>query len=307
MAYLLGEIERELRPLATHLCFMEPGTHTCTMELGNTMRIRSALITTVAAAALSSCGGERVTAPVSRPTPVLLREIVIPTLPSPYYHFEYDSTGRATKASFASGFTMYDLTYDRNRIAEMRDNTLGDRDRLVYAYDNAGRVATIKYVDEAERVYTILSFTYDGQKLARVRRERMLGGVFVIDKTTTLSYDADGNLRELTEHRPLIDGYQPETTGTDRFEQYDGKINVDAFSLLHTEFFDHLILLPDVHLQKGNPGRVTHTGDGDNYTVDYTYTYDDKDRPLTKSGEVRFVNGPNAGQKFQTRSMFSYY
>jgi len=277
------------------------------MEFGNVMRIRRAFITAIAAAALSSCGGERVTAPVARATPVLLREIVIPSLPSPYYHFEYDSTGRATKASFASGFTMYDLTYDRDRIAEMRDNTLGDRDRLVYAYDNAGRVATIKYVDESERVYTIVSFTYDGQKLTRLRRERMIGGTFVIDKTTTLSYAADGNLRELTEHRPLIDGYQTETTGTDRFEQYDDKINVDAFSLLHTEFFDHLILLPDVQLQEGNPRRVTHSGDGDNYTVDYTYTYDDRNRPLTKTGEVTFVNGPNAGQKFETLSMFSYY
>jgi hypothetical protein len=285
----------------------ERSKRTSTVELGNTMRIRRTFIATLAAVALSSCSEERVTAPVVRATPVLLQDIVVPRLPSPYYHFEYDSTGRATKASFASGFTMYDVTYDRDRIVEMRDNTAGDQDRLVYAYDNAGRVTTIRYVNEAELVYTVLSFTYDGQKLTRVVRDRILGGAFVIDKTTTLSYDADGNVRELTEHRPAIDGLQTETTMTDRFEQYDDKINVDAFGLLHSEFFDHLILLPDVQLQKGNPGRVTHTGDGVNYRVDFTYIYDDRNRPLTKTGEFIWLNGPDVGEKFQTLSMFSYY
>ena len=59
--------------------------------------------------------------------------------------------------------------------------------------------------------------------------------------------------------------------------------------------------------QKGNPARVTRTGDGLNYVVDYTYTYDDKKRPLAKTGDVTFTNGPTAGQKFQTLSVFSYY
>jgi hypothetical protein len=277
------------------------------MGYSKSMRVRNTFIVTIAAAALASCSGENVAAPVARPAPVLLRDVVIPSLPSPYYHFEYDSTGRTTKASFASGFTMYDVMYDGDRIMEMRDNTLGDHDRLVYAYDNAGRVSTIKYVNEAEVVYTILSLTYEGPKLIRVERRRMVDGVFILDKTTTLLYDADANLHELTEHRPAIGGYQTETTTTDRFEQYDDKINVDAFGLLHMEFFDHLFLLPGVQLQKGNPGRVTHTGDGVNYTVDYAYSYDENRRPLTTTGELTMLNGPTAGQKFQTLSIFSYY
>jgi hypothetical protein len=277
------------------------------MGYGKAMRIHCVFFATISAVALSSCGEERVTAPLPRATPVLLQDIVIPNLPSPYYHFEYDSAGRTRQASFASGFTMYNVTYDRDRIVEMRDSTLGDRDRLVYAYDDAGRVATVRYVDETGQVYTVVSFTYAGQKLTHVERVRKLGGVFVMNKTTTLSYYADGNLCELTEHRPPIDGYQTETTITDRFEQYDDKLNVDAFSLLHTEFFDHLILLPGVALQNGNPGRVTRTGDGENYSVDYTYTYDDRNRPLTKAGELTFSSGPNVGDKFETLSTFTYY
>ena len=100
---------------------------------------------------------------------------------------------------------------------------------------------------------------------------------------------------------------EEETTTVDRFERYDDKINVDGFSLLHEEFFDHKVLLPGVQLQKGNPARQTHTGDGVNYAVDYIYTYDDLNRPLTKAGALTFSNGPDAGKTFATRSIFSYY
>ena len=93
----------------------------------------------------------------------------------------------------------------------------------------------------------------------------------------------------------------------DLFELYDDKINVDGFGLLHTEFFDHLILLPGAPLQKGNPARVTHTGDGDNYRVDYSYSYDETNRPLNKSGAATFTTGPLAGRTFATLSVFSYY
>jgi hypothetical protein len=41
-------------------------------------------------------------------------------------------------------------------------------------------------------------------------------------------------------------------------------------------------------------------------TVDYTYTYDG-DRPLTKIGALTFTTGSSAGQRFETRSEFSYY
>jgi hypothetical protein len=51
-------------------------------------------------------------------------------------------------------------------------------------------------------------------------------------------------------------------------------------------FFDHLVLLPGVQLQKNNPRKETLTGNTGNYTVNYTYTYNDKDLPLFKTGGV---------------------
>jgi hypothetical protein len=273
------------------------------------MRYRHSGLVILAAAALACSGDPGTTEPAPPPPPpVLLKEIVIPNLPSPYYHFEYDMAGRVSTLSFASQFFTYDVGYDSNgRISEMRNITVATGTRLDYVYDDAGRVGAVKYVDSNGATFTVLFFSYDGQKLTGIERDRRVEGGFIIDKTVSLSYYPDGNLRELTEHRPAIEGQQDASTTVDRFEQYDDRINVDGFSLIHDEFFDHKVLLPGAQLQKGNPARQTHSGDGVNYRVDFTYTYDDRRRPLTKSGELTFLNGPDAGRTFQTSEVLSYY
>jgi hypothetical protein len=123
----------------------------------------------------------------------------------------------------------------------------------------------------------------------------------------SMTYDSDGNLKDLTEHRPSITGLQTNQTIVDHFEQYDSGINVDGFSLLHDDFFDHLVLLPDVQLQHGNPRRQIRTGDAENFVLDYTYTYDASNRPVAKHGVLTFTTGPNTGRQFQVGSAFSYY
>lgn len=268
------------------------------------MRIRSAFITALAAATLIGCSDSGITNP-GPGSGVFLKDIVIPNLPSPYYHFEYDGTGRVLGASFASGARNYNLSYDGDRLSAMQNNG-GNHDRLDYVYDNAGRVSLVKYVDESGTIYTTVFLTYSASRLTQLERDRRVTGGFIIDKTMTFSYDADGNLTYVTEHHPPIDGVQTDATYTDHYEQYDTKLNVDGFSLIHTEFGDHLVLLPGVQLQKGNPARVTRTGDGVNYIINYTYTYDGN-RPRTKIGDLLFTNGSDAGKHFQTLSQFSYY
>jgi hypothetical protein len=272
------------------------------------MRYRKSLLVLLTAA-VSACTGDPGTAPpvVPPPPPVLLRDIEIPSLPSPYYHFEYDAGGRVIAASFASDLRKYEVVYDGGRISELRNNAVLNGGKLAYFYDDAGRVSAVRYLNADGLVYTVIFLAYDGQKLTGIERDRRVDGGFIIDKTTALTYYADGNLREITEHRPPIVGEQDETTTTDRFEQYDDKINVDGFSLIHDDFFDELILLPGVQLQKGNPARQTHTGNGVNFSVNYSYTYDDKRRPLSKDGDLTVLNGSDAGRKFQTSSIFSYY
>ena len=262
-------------------------------------------------AAVWGCGTDRLpaTAPQPQPDPrpvVLLKDIVIPNLPSPYYHFEYDATGRMTHASFASDFTMYTLSYTDGRLSEMQNNILVNHDRLVFHYDGAGNVGQVDYVGSSG-VFTQVRFSYDGAKLVGLERQRKTAAGFVIDKTMTMGYGADGNLSDVTEHRPAIEGVQPEATVSDPFENYDTGLNVDGFGLLHQEFFDHLVLLPRVQLQKNNPHRVTHSGDGDHYVVEYTYQYDGQNRPLNQSGVLTFMNGAHSGQRFDVGATYTYY
>ena len=242
------------------------------------------------------------------PAAVLLKDVVTPHLPSPYYHFEYDTTGRVSTVSFASGLTRYQLAYVSGRLSELRKIVLVSTDRLRYSYDDAGRVSEVRYSDADGSVFAIVRLSYDGQRLIGLERQRKVNGAFVVDKTLSMTYDSNGNLFTLTEHHPRVAGVQEQASATvDRFEDYDTGINVDAFDLLHSEFFDHLVLLPRVHLQHGNPRRVTRTGDGPNFVVEYGYTYDDRNRPLAKTGDLLFSTGPNAGQRFEVGSVFSYY
>jgi len=244
--------------------------------------------------------------PTQHPPMVLLKDIVIPNLPSPYYHFEYDSAGKVSFVSFASDLTRYNVLYSGNKISEMRNNILVNKDRLQYFYDNEGKVVAVKYADSTGEVYKRIIFSYDGQKLIESERQQKEGTGFIIEKTMTFSYYPDGNLKELAYHYlPLVT--QTEATYTDRFEQYDNNINADGFGLLHNEFFDHLILLPGVELQKNNPAKETRIGDGVNYSVDYRYSYNDKNAPLTKIGDLIITNGTDSGRHFQTHSVYSYY
>jgi len=264
-------------------------------------------------AIVSACNGDTGTTEPAPPPPppppplpaVLLRDIVIPNLPSPFYHFEYDATGRVVFASYASDLFRYDVRYNDGRISEMQNNIFVNHDRLQYVYDDAGRVASVRYVNESGVVFVALFLSYEGQQLTGLERDRRVEGGFIVDKRMSLSYYADGNLKELTEHLRSPDG--TETTTVDRFEQYDDKTNVDGFSLIHDEFFDHFVLLPQVQLQKGNPARQVHSGDGINFSVDYSYVYDDRSRPLSKNGDLTMLNGSDAGRRFQIRSMFTYY
>jgi hypothetical protein len=271
------------------------------------------IVAFILAGAALACGsdGTPSTAPQPQPQPdphplVLLKDIVIPLLPSPYYHFAYDPTGRIASASFASGLTMYTLSYVDGRLSAMQNGTLGNQDRLVYHYDGAGNVAQVDYVSSSG-VFTQVRLSYDGAKLVGLERQRKTATGFVVDKTMTMAYGADGNLSDVTEHRPAIDGVQPATTTNDHFANYDAGLNVDSFGLLHQEFFDHLILLPRVQLQKNNPRHITHSGDGDNYVVDYTYLYDGENRPLSQAGVLTYTTGTQSGRQFNVGSTYSYY
>lgn len=269
----------------------------------------------LAVAAMACVDGPEPSGPGSSPPPpppppppssedARITNIEIPFLPSPYYRFEYDSAGKVTFASFASDLRTYEVQYAGNRITRMV-STRFSREELTYFYDATGKVSTVTYTDATGVVYVRIHLTYAGERLVMLERERRFGGDFLFDKVLTFVYDPRGNLAQLTDERLQVPG-QTGSIVVDRFEQYDQGINVDGFSLIHSEFFDHLVLLPGVRFQIGNPASVTRSGSGINYHIDYTYTYDSSRRPITKHGEGTLLNGTGAGEKFSTNATFSY-
>lgn len=273
------------------------------------MKIRLPFLATILAAAVA-CSSDNVSAPPPPPPPppagLLLKDVVYDRLPSPYYHFEYDNAGKISTASFASGLATYSLNYASDRIRDI-DVAAGTVHKLIYNYDDQGRVVAIRDRDENGANAKLWFFTYSGQQLTSIERDAAVPGGFIVELTMGFLYSEDGNLLEMAQHYPAIDGVQTEATLVDVFERYDDKINVDDFDLLHPGFFDKVLLLPGVKLQKNNPGRVVHIGDGDHYSVDYTYTYNNQNRPLTRSGTLLFVTGPRAGQTFTLGASYSYY
>jgi hypothetical protein len=261
----------------------------------------------LAAAALVACGTDHPTAPGDQTPPsVRLKDVVLSSLPSPFYHFEYDATGRIIALSYASELATYDVIYTGNRITEIRRRALSNPDRLQYVYDDSGRVTTVKYVNDSG-VFKVVFLTYDGPRLATLERDRRVTGGYLVDRTMTMYYDGAGNLRDLiTEVRP-IDGVQTASTTADQFTDYDDGINVDGFDVIHDDFFDQLILLPGVQLQQSNPRHVTHLATGTSFVVDYAYTYDDQKRPVSRTGNVTITSGDQTGLAVVISALFSYY
>ena len=273
------------------------------------MRYRYLLFLAVIGVFIScSKQNEIVTTPPQPPDPpvakVLLKDIVIPNLPPPYYHFEYNADSTISVAAFSSNFKRYEVRYVNGRISEM---ITALQEKLQYIYDNSGKLVTVNYFDQFGTFSMQFLFNYEGQKLIELERNRLLGTVFLLNKTMSFSYYPDGNLKEIIDHRPGINGVQQESTTTDRFIQYDNKVNVDDFDLIHNDFFDQLVLMPGVQFQKNNPLKEIVIAGENSREVNYTYTYNDRDVPLNKTGEVLLTTGVNAGQRVQTNLSYSYY
>ncbi len=267
------------------------------------------LLAIVTGLLLFSCKKERngqSPSPVPGPVkPVLLKEIEVPNLPSPYYHFTYNNSNLASKVSFASGLRLYDVVYDGSRIGELANNTMANKDRLQYIYNNAGQPEIIKYIGGSGVQFKRCFLFYEGAQLRRMEWEKKVDIGFLIERTLSFVYRPDGNLLEMTDHLHAVPG-QDEASYTTRFEQYDENLNMDDFRLIH-EGNDHLLLLPGIHLQKNNPGKLIHSGGGSDYTIDYSYTYNEQKAPLTRIGDVKVTSGPNAGQRWQSASIYRYY
>jgi hypothetical protein len=275
-------------------------------------KIINACLLVLAGITIASCKKEHNEVPAGPPPVqgkhILLKDITELNLPAPYYHFEYNADSMVTKADFASGYSTYDVLYSGDKIAEMRDDIIVNHDTLRYVYDNSGKPTMLKFINTDNVAYRLVFFKYEHDQIKEIEWDQKIADVgYMIDRTLSFTFYPDGNVKTITEHRPPATGV-PDYVSVKSFEQYDDKINVDDFSLIHDGFHDHLFLLQGFRLQTNNPKKETLSVNGvDLYHIDYTYTYNPDQTPSVKAGDFIYLSGANAGQRFQTNSSYTYY
>lgn len=238
-----------------------------------------------------------------------LKDIVYSGLPSPYYHFEYNNAGLISKTSFASEQSVYQVSYTGTAISEVKRINVVNGTRYVYTYDN-GKPVIIKYINAQGEIFlrNFLSYSPEG-RLINMDWEMKVDNVgYIIMKEMGFTYYADGNLKDLVVDLHAIDGLQEQATYTDHFQDYDNKKNTDDF-VLFQDFNQRLLLIPEIKLQHNNPGKVIRTGTGTTlaYEINYTYSYNNNQFPLTRNGTVKINNGPDTGKVFLVNAEYSYY
>jgi len=250
--------------------------------------------------------------PVNTPEPPIatglrLKDLTERNLPSPYYHFEYDDSGKVTLLNYQSGLRVYEVRYSGKNIVSM-ESTVDTVTiiKLEYIYVN-GEFVGIKVKNRNGEVIENCIISYNSShQLQEIEWDVRDGNAgFLIEQILTYSYYPDGNVMEVVTHNYPI-ATQTEAIYTDRFENYDDHVNAEGFSLANNSSHEP-ILLPGTKIQLNNPRRVIRTGDGINFEINNTYTYDSHGRPIIKTGDVKATNGSNAGQHFEAQSTFSYY
>lgn len=241
--------------------------------------------------------------PLADTARVLLKDIVRSSLPSPYYHFVYDTARYASEISFASGLVTYKLTYENRRLVKMLNTINGNQ--MVYTYSN-GKVSLITERNVNGTLRWQYRFEYNTLNQLTVMEwieysNGVTGSPF---KKMTMSYRPDGNLDKTERYFRGTNG-QLEWTNTTEYKDYDNTINVDDFSI-PKDFFESLLYLPQVKLQKNNHHTEISTGVQSDYKVTYTYQTVNG-LPVTQNGVFVWTRGTNVGQTINISSQYTYY
>ena len=176
---------------------------------------------------------------------------------------------------------------------------------MVYGYTN-GRITSSRDMTPDGRLLWNYSFDYStGNQLKEVRWYRFnnAGTDSFLLRKVILEFRTDGNLAWFEDYR--------NTTGTLEWEQkieytnYDTGRNVDDFSVLK-EFFDNLLYLPGVRLQKNNARNELITSRQNTYEITNTWHYQEG-RPIQKMAKVVQVRGNDVGDLGDYSTNYSYY
>ncbi|RYY98432.1 MAG: hypothetical protein EOO11_08035 [Chitinophagaceae bacterium] len=234
---------------------------------------------------------------------VLLKEITASGLPGPLYRFSYDTAGYATALDYAAGFHKYRIDYSNRRVTQMTNTQSGDV--LRYDYRN-GQVTAIRHFDSTGRRAWTYGFRYNpGGQLQELRWYRCGPGAAdsLLERQVALAWGADGNLASWTDTLRVNGLMTPGNTTV--YSDYDNGVNVDDFYLFRS-FFEEVLYLPGVRLQRNNPRSIRILGSINDYAIDHTYSYA-QGLPVLKTGRMRQTRGGNPGQEISLRTSYSYY
>ncbi|MBC7902299.1 MAG: hypothetical protein H7Y27_02715 [Gemmatimonadaceae bacterium] len=233
-----------------------------------------------------------------------LKDIVVPSLPSPYYHFEYSDSGYITRLGFADAFFDYTVHYENKRVSRLIN--INNDQELFYQYED-GRVSVIHQRDVLSGVK---SMRYSCRYYPNGLLKEILWSKFFAGRSDSvgvrkviLIYNADGNLAEFDDFRVNPATEELLWSQTTEILEYDKQINVDDFSLLKDTFED-VLLLPQVRLFKNNPLRLKTSSQQNDFLYVYRYDFVNK-LPVRKHLVMTQTRG-GAGEMRSTTE-FSYY
>lgn len=174
--------------------------------------------------------------PVDDTAKVLLKDVTASSLPSPYFHFEYDSRKYVTKISFADNLDVYSLQYQNKRLAKMIN--IHNNNQVVYTYSDK----KVSLITELSGITGAVTWKYyfdynSSNQLVQVRwfRFENNGNDSVPYRKAILAYYADGNLANIDNFRESTNGVLTWSSKI-QYIDYDTSTNVDDFSLFK-DFF----------------------------------------------------------------------
>lgn len=236
---------------------------------------------------------------------ILLKEINIERLPAPYFQFAYDNAGFVNQVSFAANFSNWRVQYKNSRVTRMIDKF---NDTIAYSY-SGDKVVYIRHTNSADgRPVFSYNLLYDNTgRLKEVHWWDFVtaNGDSTIFRKTNFEYYPDGNLQEYVDSTGDFLGHLAFAAKA-KYSAYDQNINVDDITILKN-FFEDFLFLPQVKLQKNNPGHETYESVAEDYSFDFTWQYNSKKLPVEMDQATLVTRGNQQGFQSTSKYLYTYY
>ena len=252
--------------------------------------------------ALSSCKKDKVTGnqQVTDAQKIKLKEVTVQGLPSPYFQYKYDANNFVTELNQEAGFYQYRIEYKNGRISKMINNTVVNKDTLIYHYtgNNVTRI-DLQQPGLGKTEEVILYYDIENKLIETAWKKTGSAEVF---KRMLFDYN-EQNVMWRCEVYYDLGTVGLEKTNTYDFEQFDDKFNPQSNYLLKES---HYLYLPQVRLHKNNPLKVKLSGIINDFEFDNAYQYSDT-LPVIKTSVMKQTRGDGSGMTRTGITRYTYY